>query len=427
MIRWSASRIGRAFSALRHRNYRLMWIGTMVSNTGDWMDQVALNWLVVATTGSPFHLALVNLCRGLPILLFVLVGGAMADRLPRRRLMMLTQSAAMAMAAFLAVMVLWGGAPIWAILTVATGRGIFTAFNMPARHSLISELVPRSDLPNAIALHSMTVNLTKILGPALAGVIIGTLGTGFCFALNAASFVVVIGSLQAMRFPPDPQRSPSPSLRKSIVEGMAYVRGERTVLLLVLIALVPTFFGQPYLSILTLFAHDVFRIGPEGLGLLTAFAAGGSVAGALMLASLPRVAASGRWMTVFLIGFGAVLVVFAANPFLVVAPVLLLAAGAFQIAYNAANNTILQMRVPDHIRGRVISILMLNRGLVQLGTAATAGAAGLIGARWAMAANGLIILSMGALVLLRERRIVELNGGEEPAETVPAADAPGSK
>lgn len=412
MAGWSQSRIGKAFSALGHRNYRLMWTGTLVSNTGDWMDQVALNWLVVSTTGSPFHLALVNLCRGLPILLFVLIGGAMADRLPRRRLMMLTQAAAMALAVFLAIMVLWAGAPLWAILLVATGRGIFTAFNMPVRHSLISELVPRSDLPNAIALHSMTVNLTKILGPALAGVIIGTLGTGACFALNAASFVVVIGSLQAMRFPPEPARPLSLSIGRSILEGMAYVRADRTVFLLVVIALVPTFFGQPYLSMLTLFAHNVFQIGPEGLGLLTAFAAGGSVAGALMLASLPKVAASGWWMMAFLIGFGALLIAFAANAFLLAAPVLLVVIGAFHIAYNAANNTILQMRVPNEVRGRVISILMLNRGLVQLGTAATAAVAGVVGVRWAMAANGLIILVLGALILLRERRITELGGAD---------------
>ncbi|MCB5204623.1 MFS transporter [Neorhizobium sp. T786] len=413
MIDWSAGRIAKAFSALSHRNYRLMWTGTLVSNTGDWMDQVALNWLVVSTTGSAFHLALVNLCRGLPILLFVLVGGAMADRLPRRRLMMLTQSAAMALATFLAVMVIWGGAPIWAILLVATGRGIFTAFNMPVRHSLISELVPKSDLPNAIALHSMTVNLTKIIGPALAGLIIGTLGTGVCFALNAVSFIVVIRSLQAMRFPPDPPRAPSQSLGRSILEGITYVRGERTVLLLVMIALVPTFFGQPYLSILTLFAHDVFRIGPEGLGILMAFAAGGSVLGALLLASFPALAASGWWMTVFLIGFGAVLLAFAASPYLMLAPLLLFAAGAFQIAYNATNNTILQMRVPNDVRGRVISILMLNRGLVQLGTAATAGVAGMIGPRWAMAGNGLVILLLGAFILLRERRVTTLTGNQE--------------
>lgn len=413
MIDWSAGRIAKAFSALSHRNYRLMWTGTLVSNTGDWMDQVALNWLVVSTTGSAFHLALVNLCRGLPILLFVLVGGAMADRLPRRRLMMLTQSAAMALATFLAVMVIWGGAPIWAILLVATGRGIFTAFNMPVRHSLISELVPKSDLPNAIALHSMTVNLTKIIGPALAGLIIGTLGTGVCFALNAVSFIVVIRSLQAMRFPPDPPRAPSQSLGRSILEGITYVRGERTVLLLVMIALVPTFFGQPYLSILTLFAHDVFRIGPEGLGILMAFAAGGSVLGALVLASFPALAASGWWMTVFLIGFGAVLLAFAASPYLMLAPLLLFAAGAFQIAYNATNNTILQMRVPNDVRGRVISILMLNRGLVQLGTAATAGVAGMIGPRWAMAGNGLVILLLGAFILLRERRVTTLTGNQE--------------
>lgn len=396
---------GRTFAALRHRNYRLMWTGTLISNTGDWMDQVALNWLVVVTTGSPYQLALVNLCRGLPILLFTLIGGALADRVRRRRMMMITQSSAMVLAFVLAAMVLSGAATIWMILMVATGRGVVIAFNLPVRHSIIPEIVPPEDLPNAVALNSMTVNLTKIMGPALAGLIIAGLGPGACFLINGLSFLVVIWTLHAMRFPPEPARPPSPSLGRSILEGLAYVRADRTILLLVLIALVPTFFGQPYLTLLALFAYTVFQIGPEGLGMLTSFAALGSVLGALILAGLPGVASSGRWMLVFLIAFGALLVGFALNPLLALAPAFLLGVGAMQIAYNASNNTILQMRLPNHVRGRVTSILLLNRGLVQLGAAASAAAAGLVGVHYAVTATGGVIVVFGLAMLIWARRI----------------------
>lgn len=414
MARGAAGRWGRrSFSALAHRNYRLMWLGTLVSNTGDWMDQVALNWLVVSTTGSAFDLALVNLCRGLPILAFSLVGGAMADRLPRRQLMMITQTGAMLLAFVLAGMVLAGAAPIWAILLVAMGRGTFVAFNMPVRHSLISDLVPRADLPNAIALHSLTVNVTKIIGPAIAGLVIAGFGMGICFLLNALSFIVVLASLRAMQIPQAaPPPKPSLPLAKSIQEGVSYVRQDRIILMLVAIALVPTFFGQPYLSLLVLFAHDVFDIGPTGLGFLISCAAVGSVLGALGMASFPKAATSGLWMIGFLVVFGAVLVVFGLSPLLWAAPVLLLAAGASQIAYNATNNTILQLRTPDHVRGRVISILMLNRGLVQLGTAALAALAGVVGVQAALAASGGVIVLLGVGLWIKEPRLRQLQSDE---------------
>lgn len=403
--RWAA----RTFSALAHRNYRLLWIGTLISNTGDWMDQIALNWLVIATSGSPFELALVNLCRGLPILLFTLVGGAMADRLERRRLMMVTQSCAMLLAFVLAAMIFSEQASIAMIMVVATGRGIVIAFNLPVRHSLIPELVPAADLPNAVALNSLTANTTKIIGPALAGLIIAWLGTGACFLLNGLSFIVVIWTLRAMKFPPVVKAETELSLGQSIVEGVAYVRKDTTVLLLLLIALVPTFFGQPYLTLLALFAHSVFDIGPQGLGLLTSCAATGSVCGALMLASFPRLAASGRAMLVFLIAFGVLLFAFALNPILALAPVLLLGVGAMQIAYNASNNTILQMRVPNHMRGRVMSMLLLNRGLVQLGAAMAAAVAGLIGPQYAVAMTAVVIVVFASTVSLRSRLIRKIH------------------
>jgi MFS transporter, DHA1 family, staphyloferrin A biosynthesis exporter len=403
----------RAFSALAHRNYRLMWTGTLVSHTGDWMDQVALNWLVISTTGSPFDLALVNLCRGLPMLLFTLVGGAMADRFERRRLMMLTQTCAMALAFVLAAMVLSGTVSIALVLAVATARGVVVSFNLPARHSLIPALVPLEDLPNAVALSSMTQNVTKIVGPSLAGLIIGTLGTGACFLINGVSFLAVLWTLHAMRVPKaGPPSTAALPLRRSIAEGLRYVRDDRPVLLLVLVALVPTFFGHPYMTLLAVFAHIVHDVGPEGLGLLTSSAAAGAVVGGLLLATVPRTAVSGRAMLGFLGAFGALLCAFALNPVYLLAPVLLVGVGMMQIAYGATNNTILQTRVPDRMRGRVMSILLLNRGLVQLGAAFAAALAGLIGAPHALALTGAVIVVFSAFVWARSAQIRAI-GAEE--------------
>src|SRR3954469_4335278 len=205
------------------------------------MDQIALNWLVLQISGSAFELALVNLCRGLPILFFTLVGGAMADRFERRRLMIVTQSCAMLLAFALAALVLSGWSSIPVILVIATFRGIVVSFNLPVRHSLIPELVPASDLANAVAVNSLTANVTKIVGPAIGGLIIAWAGTGMCFLINGFSFLVVLWTLGAMRFPRVERERSGLALRQSIIEGLGFVRNDRTVLLLVLIALVPTF------------------------------------------------------------------------------------------------------------------------------------------------------------------------------------------
>jgi predicted MFS family arabinose efflux permease len=316
----------------------------------------------------------------------------------------------MMLAFLLAALVMTGSASLGLILVVATGRGIVTSFNLPARHSLIPDLVPPADIPNAVALNSLTLNVTKVLGPALAGIIIAWLGTSACFLINGVSFLVVLWTLQAMRLPAKERAASTSSLARSIADGFGFVRKDTTVLLLVLVALVPTFFGQPYLTLLTLFAHNVYAIGPQGLGLLTSCAAAGSVCGALMLASLPRSAVSGRAMLGFLIAFGVLLCAFALNPLFALAPLLLLGVGAMQIAYNASNNTILQMRVPNHIRGRVMSILLLNRGLVQLGAATSAALAGLIGPQFAVAGTGLVIVLFGTTLFLRSRLIAQIRG-----------------
>src|SRR5438067_10195130 len=189
------------FQSLRHRNFQLLWIGTIISNSGDWMDQIALNWLVYQLSGSAVQLAVLNLARLAPIFVFTLVGGVIADRAERRRLLFTTQAVAMVLAFVLATLTITGLVQIWMVLVIAVGRGIVLSFNQPARQSLISELVPSADLKNAIALNSATLNLTRVLGPTVGGVLIATIGVAGVFYLNAASFLAVLYALAVMRFP----------------------------------------------------------------------------------------------------------------------------------------------------------------------------------------------------------------------------------
>jgi MFS family permease len=389
------------FAALKHRNYRLLWVGNFISNSGDWIDQVALNWLVISTTGSPILLGLVNLARGLPLVVFALVGGVIADRVDRRRMLMTTQTLAMLIAIALAVLVYSGNPSIWAIFLLATGRGILIAFNQPARHTLISELVPRHDLASAVALNSVTLNSSKVVGPLAAAGILAAFGTAACFLANALSFVAVLVMLLLMDLPPRPVREARrESFAASLKGGINYIRTNNMLLLLVSVALVPAFFAQPYVQLLALFAHDVYDLGPSGLGILVAIAALGSICGGLFAAWVQRDARKGSVMLLFMAGFGAFLIGFSLAPNLTIAVPLLFCAGAMHIAYNSSNNAILQMSVDDEYRGRVISTLFMTRGLVSLGTATTATLAAIVGARLGMGLMALVVVVFaGALWL----------------------------
>lgn len=380
------------FVPLRHRNFRLLWTGTLISNTGDWIDQIALNWLVLQTTGSPAMLGLINLCRGVPVLIFTLVGGAAADRMDRRRLMLMTQSSAMVVAVLLMVMVYTGHTVIWLLCLVATLRGTIISFNLPARHSLVSNLVPRDDLPRAIALNAMTMNLTKVLGPLAAGALIATLGLTACFLVNALTFIPVLACLLAMRFPKEEPKTQTGSVMRNIVDGFSYILSNQAVRLLVLIALIPNFFAQPYIALLAIFVSDVYALGPGELGLFTASAACGAIFGGLMVSTFAKFARRGTTMLALLLAYGGLIVCFAANPSAGMAPIILFGVGAMHIAYNACNNTILQMIVPDDMRGRVLSVLFLNKSMVQFGTFFIATLSVVIGAQWALALSGSVVV-----------------------------------
>lgn len=385
--RW---RLPETFASLRHRNYQLLWSGTMISQSGDWMDQIALNWLVYELTDSALALALLNLCRLLPITLFTLIGGVAADRIERRKLLLITQSVAMFLAFALAIVVSTGIVQFWMVLVVAVGRGVMMSFNQPARQSLISDLVPRELLTNAIALNSATMNLTRVIGPMIGGLLIVTVGVAGAFYINALSFVAVLIGLMMMRFPPRQPR-PKKSMASDLVGGVQYLRSNPPLRTLVILALLPMVFGMPYMTMLTVFAKDVLEVGGDGLGLLTACSGTGAVCGAIFVASRGPIPGRRRMMLFGLVLFGVTLSAFAFSPWLWLSAASLLGVGFGQQLFMAFNNSIIQEEVDPEFRGRVVSTLFMNRGLVPLGTMLAGVGTDLVGAPMTLGTMGVFL------------------------------------
>ncbi len=387
-----------SFSALQYRNFRLLWIGNLVSNTGDWMDQISFNWLVYSLTDSAVWLAVVNLCRFVPILVFTLVGGVVADRLERRRMMFVTQASAMALALALAGLVATGSVTLWQVMLIAIGRGVMNSFNQPAKQSLVSELVPQHELRNAIALNAAQFNITRVFGPSIGGILIATVGVEGAFALNGLSFIAVLWSLAAMRFPERTARvTARTSITAGLLEGLVYLRHTPTLGMLVLLALIPVILGNPYLTMLTVFARDVLHVGGVGLGLLTACSAVGCILGALAVGFF-QIRARGPVMLVGLVVFGGALVLFAASTWVPLSMVALFATGLGQQVYLTLNNSVVQETVEEEYRGRVLSMMFLNRGMAPLGTMLAGLGTARLGAQWAIGlmAAALVVLALGA-------------------------------
>ncbi|HWR97066.1 MAG TPA: MFS transporter, partial [Candidatus Methanoperedens sp.] len=249
----------RTFAALRHRNYRLFWISQLVSLTGTWMHAVAQGWLVLELTDQPFWLGAVGAANTLPVLAFSLLGGVAADRFPKRTLLIATQSVAALLALGLGLLSLGGHVRVWHVLVVALLLGTANAIDLPARQSFVVEMVGREDLLNAIALNSFTFNAARVLGPAIAGVIVAAAGAPACFLVNAASFVPVVAALALMRgLPPAPRAHPG-SVVAHLREGFAYLTRERRFQGLIALVAAGSFFGYPCITLLPAFARDVLH------------------------------------------------------------------------------------------------------------------------------------------------------------------------
>jgi len=388
------------FRALRHRNYRLWWSGQLVSLTGTWMQTVAQSWLVFQLTNSAFLLGLTGFIGSLPILLLSLWGGVVADRVRKRNLLVATQTTAMLQAFLLAFLTLSGRVRVEHVLIMAAILGVVNAFDAPTRQAFTVEMVGKEDLMNAIALGSTLFNAARILGPAIAGVLVAIIGPGGCFTVNGVSFLAVIAGLLAMRLPPSPRVATSESALHNLQEGLAYVRSNSTVLSLLALVGTTSLFGMSYATLMPIFARDVLRVGAQGLGFLTATAGIGALIGALTLASLGRFRRKGLLLTAGNLLFPTALAAFALSRFFPLSLLCLMLAGWAMVAQNATANTLVQTTVPDHLRGRVMSVYtMLFMGMMPFGNLQAGTIASRFGAPFAVGL-GATICALAALLIL---------------------------
>jgi len=383
----------RTFRALKHRNFRLFFIGQGLSMMGTWLQQVAMGWLTYRLTGSAWLLGVVAFCANIGILLFGTWAGVLADRVRRRRALYLTQSLMLAQAIVLTVLTALDQVQVWHLIALALWLGTVSAFDIPVRQSLYVYLVDdRADLPNAIALNSFMVNAARVVGPALAGLLLAVVSEAVCFALNALSFVAVIFAVARMHFP----REPGPAARaigwwSSWIEGFRYVSQFAPARALLLLVAVLAWTIAPYSSLMPIFAKDVYGGGPHTLGFLLAAAGSGALISTAYLASRENIRGLGRVIAVSATICGVALAAFAYMSVFAIALVLMVAVGGGVILAAASANTILQTIVDDSLRGRVAGFYTLAfLGIAPLGNLAAGAVAERLSAPAAFAINGAI-------------------------------------
>jgi MFS family permease len=400
--RAAVRRIG---AALAFPDFRKLWFGAATSSIGTWMQSVAQNWLVLTLSGSAFYLGLDAFLGQLPILLLTLLGGVVADRYDRRRVLLGSQYVQMSTAFTLAVLVALGHVQVWHILLLSFVTGCAQAFGGPAHQSLLPSLVDRDRLPNAIALNSIQFNLARVIGPLLAGLALASFGMVFCFTANGLSFLAVIAALWTLHVP-----AREPAIRLPLATelrtGLTHVRREGPLFGLTILAFAVTFLGTPLLTLLPVFAQDVFEEGVAGYSRMMAFSGAGAVAGAVTVAWLGRFARMGTWALAVQAVFGGLIAAFALARVPALSYVLLFAAGASLIVVFSLMNSLVQLLAPNQMRGRVMSVYMVAfRGGMPLGSLASGALANLTSAPAVLVLNGTLLVVVAVLFLARYEKL----------------------
>lgn len=392
-----------AFRALSQRNYRLFFIGQGISLIGTWMQNIALSWLVYRMTSSVFLLGIVGFAAQIPTFFLAPFTGVLADRWNRHRMIVMTQSLAMVQALVLAILTLTGIIGVWHIIALALLLGTINAFDIPIRQAFVVEMVERHEiLGNAIALNSFLFNGARLVGPSIAGVLIGLVGEGMCFLINALSFLLVIFALLAMRIKPKKTHTTRRHILHELKEGYEYARGSAPIRsILMLIALV-SLIGTPYTTLMPVFAKDIFHGGPYTLGFLMAASGSGALIGALYLASRKTVLGLGRMITVAAGLFGAGLIAFSLSRIFWLSILFLLVIGFGMISQMASSNTVLQTIVEDDKRGRIMSFYaMAFMGTMPFGSFLSGSLASRIGTPNTLLIGGSICI-LGSIMFARQ-------------------------
>jgi len=401
----------RVFKAFHYRDFRILWIGACTSTIGTWMQEVAQNWLVLSLTNSPFLLGLDQFLGDIPIFLFSLWGGVLADRIDRRYILIGSQVVQMLSAATLAILI-WTGHiqkdTIWVVLTLSFVVGTAQSFGGPAYSALVPSLVEREDVPNAIALNSIQFNLARVIGPVVGGLAMKYAGAGWCFALNSLSFVAVIISLSRLHINFSPPRT-GESVMTSMKQGFTFVRAQGAMTTLILIAFLMTFLAIPTIAFLPVFAKIVFGRGEMTYTWFLAASGLGSITGALTVAWLGDVHNKGRIALGALGAMGIGMVGFSQSKSILLSCAMLYFTGAMMMCAFSMISSLVQLITPNAMRGRVMSVYMMSfRGGMPFGEIATGWLVPIFTAPTVLTVNGIALLSLGAYFLLVQRRVAEL-------------------
>ena len=385
-----------------------MWVGACTSSIGTWMQIVAQGWLIYRLSHSAFLLALDQFLGGIPIFLFSLIGGVVADRIERRKILLASQYVQMASAAILTVLVANGLTHVWPILCLSFMSGLAQAFGGPAYSALIPTLVDREDMPNAIALNSIQFNLAVTIGPALAGQALAKLGEKWCFGLNALSFLAPIITLLMIRtrFLP---ASTGDSMFTSLKQGIKFVRKQGSMEALIVLAFCMTALAMPMRTYIPVFVKDIFHRGPETYGNLLSFMGIGSIAGSLMVAGMGNIRRKGRFAISMLICLGAAIAGFSLSRKLPLSYVMLVLAGASMMSVFATVTSLVQLITTNEMRGRVMSVYNCAfRGGMPMGNLLSGWIVPIFTAPVVLSVNGLLLILMALYFLLIQRRVATL-------------------
>jgi MFS family permease len=420
MPRWQVG-----LRALRHRNFQLFFSGQLISLIGTWMQSVAQSWLVYRLTHSPLLLGSVGFASQIPVFLFSPLGGIAADRLDRRKIVIGTQIASMLLAFFLAVLTLSDKVQVWHVFVLASLLGVVNAFDIPGRQSFLVEMVGKEDLMNAIALNSSMFNGARVIGPAIAGILVARIGEGWCFFGNAVSYIAVIIGLLLMHVQ-SPVRAAMASPLEHILEGFRFVNRTVPVRSLLLLLGVVSLVGMPYVVLMPIFADQILHGGARGLGILMGATGVGALLGALTLAFREGVKGLGRWVAWCCAGFGLSLMIFALSHRFWVSVILLLPVGYSMMLQMACSNTLIQVMVPDELRGRVMAVYsMMFMGMAPIGALLGGASAERLGAPLTVGIGGVACLAGAGWfwaqlpqIRIEARKLIlaQATAGGEPAE-----------
>jgi MFS family permease len=377
--------------ALRYPHFQLFFAGQFVSLIGTWMQSVAQSWLVYRLTGSSVLLGAVAFSGQIPVFLCAPLGGIAADRFNRRHVVIATQAASMMLAAALAALTLSGTVKIWHIFVLSAMLGAVNSFDIPARQSLIADMVERADLINAIALNSSMFNASRVIGPAVAGILVASIGEGWCFFANAVSYVAVIAGLLIMKVPVRVRDMQTGSPLSGIAEGFGFVFANRPVHGLLILLGVVSITGMPYVVLMPIFADRILHGGAEALGWLMGATGVGAMCGALLLASRQTLRGLGSWVPASAFGFGTALLAFSFSRSFWLSTVILVPVGFSIMLEMGASNTLIQSMTPDRLRGRVMAVYsMMFMGMAPVGSLLAGAAADRFGAPATVAAAGMV-------------------------------------